>query len=693
MSKYKKYSQEQIDEHLSGFLLNSWSYSKLAQFARNEKAFEMRYIYGVKGKVSASSMAGSAFHYALEQYFTTLSTDGVELGIEQLEEYVMQYISTINPINIKLQKTTPTVEESKSKAIQTAIKGIRFFYAERELITSEIAQILDVEINAESWLTVNGVDIPLPCRYQIDLVVLTKSGKVVVIDHKLKAAYSDEITVTLDNCIQAVTYALGYKDLEDGINVDEVWFVETKPSENKDKSPQVRKHILSMDDDSIRLYQAQLYEPLKRMIQAVQDMDYTYVYNPSDAYVDKAELHEFWAKTLIAEVDDFNVLPMKRDMVAQRLRKIRDTNSIMINPKVITAFRENASRFIQYDLSNTNMTSEQKIEHILATFGIIVKVAHRLDGYSSYTYLLEVSAGTKIGSVQSRHLEIANALNVDKVRIGGKLTVYNGKSYVSVEVSQQATTRLDFDSTLVKPNMLPLGRDNFGNTVYWDLANHSTPHMLICGATGSGKSIQIKTIIAGARQAGYDRVIIFDPKYEFLAYKVRGFEVYNEIIEIEEEMSRLVGEMQQTVKEGKVSKTLVIFDEFADAIANSRKGKDLEVRELVEVGVYANGRPKTQVRKTGELKSLEENLRVLAQKGRSAGYRIVTATQRASTKVITGDAKVNFPVQICFRVPKETDSRVVLDEGGAETLMGYGDGLIKSPSYPDTLRFQAFYTE
>jgi DNA segregation ATPase FtsK/SpoIIIE-like protein len=86
-------------------------------------------------------------------------------------------------------------------------------------------------------------------------------------------------------------------------------------------------------------------------------------------------------------------------------------------------------------------------------------------------------------------------------------------------------------------------------------------------------------------------------------------------------------------------------------------------------------------------------MRILLQKGRSSGYRILAATQRASVKVITGDAKVNFPVQVCFRVPKDIDSIVVLDEPGAESLNGRGDGLIKSPEYPGTVRFQAFYTE
>jgi len=130
--------------------------------------------------------------------------------------------------------------------------------------------------------------------------------------------------------------------------------------------------------------------------------------------------------------------------------------------------------------------------------------------------------------------------------------------------------------------------------------------------------------------------------------------------------------------------------------AQCRKGADLDVKEFVQVGSYApkNGMPpapKMALKTTGTLNGLEENLRVLLQKGRSSGFRIIAATQRASVKVITGDAKVNFPVQICFRVPKEADSRVVLDESGAESLAGMGDGLIKSPEYTETVRFQAFY--
>ena len=162
--------------------------------------------------------------------------------------------------------------------------------------------------------------------------------------------------------------------------------------------------------------------------------------------------------------------------------------------------------------------------------------------------------------------------------------------------------------------------------------------------------------------------------------------------------------MELRVKSGSKKTTLIFFDEFADAVANSKKGKELDIIEEVQDGYYAPKKikgifgdsisdpiPKMKMKVVGRKKTLEENLKILLQKGRSSGFRIIAATQRASTKVITGDAKVNFPVQVCFRVPKDIDSMVVIDEPGAEALNGRGDGLIKSPEYLNIIRFQGFY--
>jgi hypothetical protein len=194
--------------------------------------------------------------------------------------------------------------------------------------------------------------------------------------------------------------------------------------------------------------------------------------------------------------------------------------------------------------------------------------------------------------------------------------------------------------------------------------------------------------------SGVNEVYIFDPKHEFKDYRSRqGVKVVCDIEEIELQIMMLVEEMERRVKNNISIKTLVVFDEFADAVANSRKGNELKNYGEEIIGAYASGAPKIKRVVKSIDKSLEENLKVLLQKGRSCGFRIMSATQRASTKVITGDAKVNLPVQVCFRVPKDIDSMVVIDEPGAEALNGRGDGLIKSPEYMNVIRFQGFYKE
>lgn len=665
-SIYKSYGIDEMQNLFSQFLIDSWSYSKVTAFARNEKAFEMNYIFGIKSKSSATTIAGQAYHHALSIYFARKKRKE-SMDLVELEACAFQFIEGVPANAWKIQKTTPTIDDCLKKCYTTVSALLRNFITEVAVYEDDIEEVLDVEVYCDEFLTINGVDIPLPCHGKIDLVVRTKKGNIAVVDHKSKSTFTTEDEVALSIGTQAITYINLY-EAKTGDSVDEVWFIENKYSTNKDKSPQLNAFKLELDKNTRKLYEALLYEPLKRMVEAVNNPDYIYLINESDNYIDKAELYDFWARTMICEVEDFNVEESKKDLVAKRLKKVKDSSIEMITPAVIKKFKENASAFIQYDLSNKNMTHEEKIEHVLRSFGTTVRVARKFDGYSSNTYLLEVSAGVKVSSIYSHRLDVANALDVANVRFSNEMVVYEGKSYLALDFAKKRDGDLFFDPKELKGMRIPIGKDNFGNTIVWDLDNHSTPHALVCGATGSGKSVSIKSTIEYAKLAGIDDIVIFDPKYEFTSYSGRNIEVLNDILDIEVYMALLVENMNDLVKFGRKKMTLVIFDEFADAVANSRKGKQLQ----------------------GD-KSLEENLKILLQKGRSSGFRIMAATQRASVKVITGDAKVNFPVQICFRVPKEADSRVVLDEPGAESLAGMGDGLIKSPEYKQTIRFQAFY--
>lgn len=689
VNKYSLLSLDEQEELFSNFLIENWSYSAVATFARNEKDFERSYIYREQSRKGPSAIAGTAYHAALQAFFENMRDTGSELPITDMQEKAYAVIDAVQANEWKLGKQTPTVEKIISKTISITNALIENFYKERHIYTDGIARILAVEQKVSTWLVINGVDIPLPFHGTLDLVVELLDGRRVIIDHKSKSTFTDASELGFTGAKQAIGYVDSWETLNPSLPVDEVWYMENKYSANKDKSPQLKKMVITLDADTRRLYEAILYEPLRRMISATSDPDYIYTINDSDTLVDKAELYDFWARTLMVDIDSFNIPESKKPLILRRQKKMRDASTASISPKVITSFRKKAATFISYELRN-DMTPQEKIEHTLRSFNISARVAHTLGSFSSVSYLLEIGAGVMIKNISSHALDIANAIDVPSVRVLPTLVMHENRSYLCVEAPHRSNDTLLWDAKYLQGSRIPLGLDNFGKPVVWDINNHSTPHMLICGATGSGKSVCIKSTIEYAKLAGIDRIIILDPKYEFVG-NMPGCEIITDIADIEARMKSLVEEMQLRAKTGASGKTLIVFDEFADAVSSARSGRELDIREMVQVGYDRNGMPKEELKVVGREKSLEENMKMLLQKGRSLGYRIIAATQRASTKVITGDAKVNFPVQVCFRVPKALDSKVVLDEEGAETLAGRGDGLIKSPEYFGTVRFQGFY--
>ena len=707
--KYRDMPEDEYNNFLENVLIDTLSYSRVMSFSRNEKEFEKWYIYRIKSKLSASAIAGQAYHLCLENFFLELKKTGELMSIAELEIIAFNYIEN-RPANIwKLQKTTPTVSICIEKSIKITTALLNNFYSEMNTYIDELDEIIGVEVSLSEFITLNGVDIPLQFNARIDLVFKTKSGKIIIADHKSKAKLTDEKELKFTIGKQAISYVNCFEAANKEMLIDEVWVFENKYSKNKDNSQQINCCKVEMNNDNRMLYESLLYEPVKRVVEAVSDPDHIYLINDSDNYADIAETYDFWGQTMIAEVEDFNIPDKKKELIRKRLKKTRDASISSINPVLIKKFRENAAEFIQYDLNKTNMKKEEKIEHILRTFGIITKVAHTFEGYSSDTYLVDVSAGVKLARIFTHKLDIANVLDVASIRIHKDLFVYSSKSYIAIDVSKKRDKNLFFDLSKATDMKIPIGVDNLNQDVYWDLRNHSTPHALVCGSTGSGKSVFAVSCLEYAINMGVKNIHIFDPKYSpELSIYSKKYNVYNDIIDIENGMNSLVQLMEERIRNGfdgrKIKPKDIIYvfiDEFADAFDNARKGKDLDVKKEVIVGYYnqtkqeilhgIKPRPMMKIEKVGEIKPLDKNLKILAQKGRSLGIRIMAATQRASAKTIQGDIKVNFPVQVCFRVPKEVDSKVVLDESGAESLTGLGDGLIKSPEYLNIIRFQGYF--
>ena len=185
MNQYGKFTKEQMEEHFSYYLMDSWSYSKVSCFARNEKAFEKEYIYCERGRRSASSIAGNAYHKALEHFFASMGSGNPQPSLIDLQQIAFEYIEAVPANDWKLQKTTPTIDEAKAEAAKKASAALQNFFLEMSVYMDEIEEVIGIEERFEEWVVVNGVDIPLPCHAEVDLIVRLKDGRTVIIDHKI----------------------------------------------------------------------------------------------------------------------------------------------------------------------------------------------------------------------------------------------------------------------------------------------------------------------------------------------------------------------------------------------------------------------------------------------------------------------------------------------------------------------------
>jgi S-DNA-T family DNA segregation ATPase FtsK/SpoIIIE len=339
----------------------------------------------------------------------------------------------------------------------------------------------------------------------------------------------------------------------------------------------------------------------------------------------------------------------------------------------------------------TERTAEALLQ-ALANFGIDATMSGQVVGPRVTRYELQLAPGTKVGKVAALKDDLAYALATTEIRI---LAPIPGKQAVGVEVPNLAPNIVTlgdiFDELPANASPLSvwLGKDISGASVWADLAR--MPHILIAGTTGSGKSGCINTMLCSIllRATPDDlRLILVDPKrvelglYESIPHlltpvvsspKTAAAVLANILTEMDRRYERMslararnLSELNRTLtKRGEQTLPflLVVIDELADLMMVSPQ----EVEDAV-------------IR--------------LAQKSRAVGIHLVLATQRPSVDVITGMIKANVPSRIAFAVSSQTDSRVILDQGGAESLLGQGDMLFKPLGTSRLQRVQgAFVTE
>ena len=368
------------------------------------------------------------------------------------------------------------------------------------------------------------------------------------------------------------------------------------------------------------------------------------------------------------------------------------------------------------------LANAHKLVETLAHYGVEGKVEDILPGPTVTTYEVSPVAGTKVSKVAGLADDLALAL-ARKVRIVAPIP---GKNRIGFELPNERRVRVVLRDliedrrfqSLGVPLPVVLGRDILGNPVYADLA--SMPHVIVAGATGAGKSVGLNVMLLSLlyrRSPEELRLLMIDPKVVELAPFDR---IPHMLLPVVTDMKQAANALKWAVDEMERryqlfadagTKNVATYNAWVDRVA---RGEAKNPNTAKVVAKDHNGLPEEIPASTGEGvaalpekmpwvvivvdefadlmmqqgKEVEAAVARLAQKARAAGMHVILATQRPSTDVITGTIKANFPTRIAYRVAQKVDSRTILDEQGAEHLLGMGDMLIKLNGAGETHRVQ-----
>lgn len=342
----------------------------------------------------------------------------------------------------------------------------------------------------------------------------------------------------------------------------------------------------------------------------------------------------------------------------------------------IALLKQNIKGMLANEDRNEIIENAKKLEETLMSFGVEARVINVSKGPSVTRYELQPKAGVKVSRIVNLSDDIALALAARGVRIEAPIP---GKAAVGIEIPNKETTPVYLREVIedakfqrsTKKISVALGKDISGEAIIGDLSK--MPHVLIAGATGSGKSVCINSLIISILYK-YDpehvRLLMVDPK-------VVELNVYNGIphllIPVVTDPKKAAGALNWAVNE--MTRRYQSFAEHG--VRNiegfneiAKKKKDLQ--SLPYIVIIVDELADLMMVSANEV---EDYIARLAQMARAAGMHLVIATQRPSVDVITGVIKANIPSRISFAVSSAIDSRTILDSGGAEKLLGKGDML------------------
>ncbi|MCH8889604.1 MAG: DNA translocase FtsK [Myxococcales bacterium] len=380
----------------------------------------------------------------------------------------------------------------------------------------------------------------------------------------------------------------------------------------------------------------------------------------------------------------------------------------------ISVFQRAPEDAHQYDRDSLIMNS-RILEKKLQDFGIGGRCVTVHPGPVITMYEFEPASGIKVNRIVTLADDLALALRALSVRIIAPLP---GKSVVGIEVAnpdRETVYLLDIlesDSLRAEKSMLTiaLGKDIFGNPCHADLAK--MPHLLVAGSTGTGKSVFLNSLLCSllCRTTPDElKLLLIDPKLlELSVYGGIPHLITDVVTNPKRAAAALGGIVRKMEERYKMMAALGVrsitqFNERIDkelAAGNKsyrlkpkpgeEEGEEVEYRRLPYIVVIIDELADLMVVSAREV---EESLQRLAQMARAAGIHLVLATQRPSVDVLTGIIKANFPARISFQVSSRTDSRTILDQNGADHLLGQGDMLYLPPGTSKLQRFHGAFVD
>ncbi|MFM2164635.1 MAG: Stage sporulation protein [Planctomycetota bacterium] len=336
----------------------------------------------------------------------------------------------------------------------------------------------------------------------------------------------------------------------------------------------------------------------------------------------------------------------------------------------------------------------------LAEYGINGQISEMECGPVVTVYSVELEAGTRVARLETISKDLARALTAPNVRIIPNMA---GRTAVGIEVPNKSKEKVRLKELMSSGHAsgmaLPMfmGKDSAGDPLVLDLAR--MPHMLIAGTTGSGKSVCMNTIIMSflyTKRPDELKLVLVDPKMVEMA---QFADIPHLACPVVTEMSKAAA-----ILEWAVTKMEERYELLKEAGVRDIRGfNDLGEAELRErMGIADEGEWARVMKKMPYMvfvideladlmmtnKDVEQSIVRIAQKARAVGIHLILATQRPQATVVTGLIKSNMPCRVAFKVASGTDSRIVLDQKGAELLLGQGDMLVVTPSQTDARRCQ-----